>query len=448
MDSPRYHVSLYVIIPAIFAGFAAIAALVAFRIVEYCLTNGIDLLGPVSAWAMLITALSFFCSQLVIRRILRPVEKFVKSAEQLPIIGSSSSEKGAGSEDDLQRFSHVFSQVVDVLSKVKARQFFPEIIGESRAMRSIFSQILKVAPTDAVVLIYGESGTGKDLVARSIHNHSARKQRPYTRLNCVAIPEKPLERELFGHESGTSLGPVSFKKGKLEMTEGGTLFLDEIGEMPIHTQAKVLRFLQEKEFDRLGGSSPIGCDVRIIASSSKNLEQLVQNGKFREDLYVRLNAFSFILPPLRERKEDIPLLVDHYLLKHGKRHEGIGSEKEGLITSAALQVLMAYSWSGNVGELENIMERAALMGEEKSVDVMHLPANIKNNTISIPQGIEPGSIDDQLHDIEKGLIIEALMKTRGIQVKTAELLGINQRSLWHRIKKYGIDVQALKNYKK
>ena len=447
MDSIRYHISPYVIIPIVFAGFATIATIVSFRITEYCLGRGIEPFWPISGWAALISIISFACSLLVLRLILRPVEKFIRKAEQLPII-SSSSLRSITAGDDLQRFSKVFSQVADALDKVEARQFFPEIIGESRAMRSVFTQILKVAPTDAVVLIYGESGTGKDLIARGIHNHSARKQRPYTRLNCVAIPEKPLEREMFGHESGGSLGPVSIKKGKLEMTEGGTLFLDEIGEMPTHTQAKVLRFLQEKEFDRVGGSSPVSCDVRIIASSSKNLEQLVQNGKFREDLCSRLNAFSIILPPLRERKEDIPLLVDHFLLKHEKRHEDFGPEEEGLITSAALQVLMAYPWSGNVGELENIMERAALMCEEQSVGVLHLPANIKKNTISIPQGIEPGSIDDQLHEIEKGLIIEALVKTRGIQINSAELLGINQRSLWHRIKKYGIDVQALKNYKK
>jgi DNA-binding NtrC family response regulator len=447
MDSLRYHISPYVIIPIVFAGFATIATIVSFRITEYCLVREIEPFWPISGWAALISIVSFVCSLLVLRLILRPVEKFIRKAEQLPII-SSSSQSSTTAGDDLQRFSRVFSQVAEALGKVEARQFFPEIIGESRAMRSVFSQTLKVAPTDTVVLIYGESGAGKDLVARSIHHHSARKQSPYTRLNCIALPEEPLERELFGHESGNSLGPVSVTKGKLEMTDGGTLFLDEIGEMPIHTQAKVMRFLQEKEFDRTGGSTPIGCDVRIIASSSKNLEQLVQVGKFREDLYVRLNAFSIILPPLRDRKEDIPLLVDHFLLKLGKRHEGTDPEEEGLVTSAALQVLMAYPWSGNVGELENIIERAAVMCEEKSIDITHLPPNIKNNTISIPQGIEPGSIDDQLHEVEKGLIIEALMKTGGIQVKSAELLGINQRSLWHRIKKHGIDVQVLKNYKK
>lgn len=447
MDSLRYHFSPYVIIPVVFAGFAIIATLVSFRITEYCLSHGIEPLWPISGWAALISIVSFVCSLIILGLILKPVEKFIRKAEQLPII-SSSSISSTSSGDDLQRFSKVFSQVADALGKVEARQFFPEIIGESRTMRSIFSQILKVASTDAALLIYGESGTGKDLVARSIHDHSARKQRPYTRLNCVAIPEKPLERELFGYESGGSLGPVSVKKGKLEMTEGGTLFLDEIGEMPIHTQGKVLRFLQERGVERSGGSNPIHCDVRIIASSSKNLEQLVQNGKFREDLYFLLNAFSIILPPLRDRKEDIPLLVDHFLLNRGIMHEGNDPEEEGLITSAALQVLMAYQWSGNVGELQNIMERAALMCEEEAVDVMHLPVNIKNNSISFPQGIAPGSIDEQLHEIEKGLILEALVKTRGIQIKSAELLGINQRSLWHRIKKYGIDVQALKNYKK
>jgi transcriptional regulator with PAS, ATPase and Fis domain len=447
MDSLRYHISPYVIIPIVFAGFATIATLVSFRITEYCLVHGIGPFWPISGWAVLISTISFACSLLILRLILRPVEKFIQKAEKLPII-SSTSQSSTMAGDDLHRFSKVFSQVANALDKVEARQFFPEIIGESRTMRTVFSQILKVAPTDAAVLIYGESGTGKDLVAKSIHNHSARKQEAFTRINCVAIPEKPLEKELFGYESGGSLGPATVKKGKLEMTEGGTLFLDEIGEMPTHTQARILRFLQENEFEREGGSSPIGCDVRIIASSSKNLEKLVQKGKFREELYVRLNAFSIILPSLRERKEDIPLLVDHLLLKHGEKQEGMESEEEEYISSAALQVLMAYSWSGNVGELENIIERAALMSDGKSIDVMHLPVNIKNNTVAAPHGIEPGSLDDQLQEIEKGLIIEALMKTGGTQVKSAELLGINQRSLWHRIKKYEIDVQALKNYKK
>jgi len=447
MDSLRYHISPYVIIPIVFAGFATIATIVSFRITEYCLAHGIEPFWPISGWAALVSIVSFGCSLLILRLILRPVENFIRKAEQLPII-SSSSGSSLMPGDELQRFSRVFSQVADALDKVEARQFFPEIIGESRAMRSVFSQILKVAPTDADVLIYGEGGTGKDLVARSIHNHSARRLGPFARINCVAIPEKPLEKELFGNESGGSLGPVSVKKGKIETTEGGTIFLDEIGEMPIHTQARILRLLQEDEFERLGGTSPISCNVRIIASSSKNLEQLVQKGKFREDLYVHLNAFSIILPPLRERKEDIPLLVNHFLPKHGGKQPTSGSDEEPPITSAALQLLMAYSWSGNVGELENIIKRASVMGEEGSIDVMHLPGNVKNSTIAYTKGTEPGTIDEQLNEIEKALIIEALVKTGGIQVKSAELLGINQRSLWHRIKKYEIDVQALKNYKK
>ncbi len=448
MDSLRYHISPYVIIPVVFAGFATIATIVSFRITEYCLVHEIAPLWPISGWALLISMASFICSLLILRLILRPVEKFIREAEQLPII-SASAKSSSTSGDELQRFSQVFSQVADALGHVKARQFFPEIIGESRTMRSVFSQILKVAPTDAFLLIYGESGTGKDLVARSIHEHSARRQLPYSRLNCVAVPEKTLERELFGYESGGSLGPVSLKKGTLERTEGGTLFLDEIGEMSIHTQGKVLRFIQQGELERSGGSRPIPCNVRIIASSSKNLDQLVQKGKFRDDLYLLLNPFSIILPPLRDRKEDIPLLVDYFLLHYGKKmHDGIEPQEGRLITSPALQMLMAHQWSGNVGELQNIMERAILMSGGGSVDVLHLPANIKNNTISSLQGAGPGSIDEQLHEIEKGLIIEALVKTGGIQVKAAELLGINQRSLWHRIKKYGIDAQALKNYKK
>jgi len=446
MESLRYHISPYVIIPIVFAGFAAISTIVSFRITEYCLAHSIEPFWPISGWAALISITSLGCSLLILRLILKPVERFIKKAEQLPIINTSSvSTRPSG--DELQRFSIVFRQVADALGKVEARQFFPEIIGESRAMRAVFSQILKVAPTSAVVLVYGESGSGKDLVARSIHYHSKRRQQPFSKVNCVAIPEKALEKELFGYESGGPLGPVSVKKGKLESTAGGTLFLDEIGDMPVSTQAKVMRFLQEGDFERMGGSSAIRCDVRIVASSSQNLEQLVSQEKFREDLCVRLNAVSIILPALRERKEDIPLLVEHFLSKLETKGEQGKIEGGWRITSRALQSLIAHKWNGNVGELENIIDGAALMCEDKSIDIEHLPAYIKNNVV-VPQGVEPGSLDDYLKEVEKGLIMEALMKTGGIQVKSAELLGINQRSLWHRIKKYEIDTQAFKSYKK
>jgi len=448
MDPPRYHISPYIIIPVVFAGFATIAVVVSFRITEYCIAHGIGTTWWISAWAVLISLASFFCSLFILRLILRPVEKFIKKAEELPII-SSSSKSSLSAGNDLQQFSKVFSRVADSLNKVQARQFFPEIIGESRAMRSIFSQILKVAPTESIVLIYGENGTGRDLVARSIHSHSERMQKPFVRLNCVASSEDFLERELFGDETGDQSEHGPYKKGKLEIADGGTLFLGEIGEMPLQSQAKVLRVLQEKEFNRRGGNKAIGCDVRFIASSSKDLEQLVLDGTFREDLFAILNAFSIILPPLREKKEDIPMLVDYFLQKHRKESGDVGQHEEIHVSSEALQALMVYSWGGNVRELQNIVERAAVMCEKSSIDIAHLPVNIKNNTPHLPQKKEGEliSIDDQLQEIEKGFIVDALIKAGGIQVKSAGLLGINQRSLWHRIKKHQIDVRAFKNSK-
>ena len=450
MDPPRYHISPYIIIPVVFAGFAIIATIVSFRITEYCIAHGAEPAWWILAWAILISLASFFCSLLILRLILRPVEKFIKKAAELPIINSSS--KGSlGAGNDLQQFSKVFSRVAEALSKVQARQFFPEIIGESRAMRSVFSQILKVAPTESIVLIYGESGTGRNLVGRGIHNHSGRKQKPFVRLNCVASSEDFLERELFGDETGGQPGNGRHNKGKLESADGGTLFLNEIGEIPLQTQAKILRVLQEKEFNRKGENKAISCDVRFIVSSSKDLEQLVLDGIFREDLFALLNAFSIILPPLRERKEDIPMLVDYFIQKHREAHgdNAAGQQDDSHVSSEALQALMFYSWGGNVRELQNIVERAAVMCDKNSIDITHLPVNIRSNSPDLPQKEgERTSIDDQLQEIEKGLIVEALIKTDGIQVKSAELLGINQRSLWHRIKKHQIDVRAVKNSKK
>ena len=262
----------------------------------------------------------------------------------------------------------MFDQVTSVLSRIDARHFFPEIIGESIAMRGLLSLIMKVAPTDSTVLILGESGTGKELVATSIYQHSPRKDGPFIKLNCAAIPEELLESELFGHEKGAFTGATTFKPGKFDMADGGTIFLDEIGDMPLNLQAKILRVLQEKEFYRVGGSRTIKVDVRFIASTNKNLERMVQEGTFREDLFYRLNVFTLHLPPLRERKEDIPLLVDHFLKSTPKQVE---------ISSVALQLLMGYAWPGNVRELKNVIESAAVIAVTNGyIEPAQLPTKI------------------------------------------------------------------------
>ncbi len=442
MKRYRFHVSLYVIIPFIFAGTTIFGSLMAFRLTGYGLSQGQDPATRVFWFILLMGLVAFGIGFALVRMILKPVEEFVAKASKLPQL-SSAAIGGRRSIDQLEQFTSVFDQVTSVLSRIDARHFFPEIIGESVAMRGLLSLIMKVAPTDSTVLILGESGTGKELVASSIYQHSLRKDGPFIKLNCAAIPEELLESELFGHEKGAFTGATTFKPGKFDMAHKGTIFLDEIGDMPLNLQAKILRVIQEKEFYRVGGSRTIKVDVRFIASTNKNLEQMVREGAFREDLFYRLNVFTLHLPPLRERKEDIPLLVDHLLQQAPKKVE---------ISSVALQLLLGYSWPGNIRELKNVIESAAVIAEEGGyIEAAHLPAKITGAAdgqepaaVKLPAGM---SLDDRLREIEKSLIIDALRKTGGVQVRATELLGINQRSLWHRIKKHNIDVKQIKNNK-
>jgi transcriptional regulator with GAF, ATPase, and Fis domain len=364
-------------------------------------------------------------------------------AESLPVYPASPSYKeNLRPADEIAHYSHVFDQITSILSKVEAKELFPGIIGQCALMRGIFAQILKVARTDSTVLISGDSGTGKELVATGLFEHSLRRENPFIKLNCVAIPEGLLESELFGHEKGSFTGATAQKIGKFELANSGTIFLDEIGDMPLATQAKLLRVLQEKEFERVGGNQTIHVDVRFIAATNKNLMEMVKQGTFREDLYYRLNVFSIHLPPLRERKEDIPLLAAHFLE---------GMENPVKLSPQSLQILTAYSWPGNIRELQNTLERAAVLTDTGIIDPPHLAVHINGDLpaqiLQHPESTQ-SSIDERLEEIEKGLIIEALNRSGGIQVKAAEILGINQRSLWHRIKKLGVDVESLKSQQK
>ena len=439
----RFHVSLYIIIPFIFAGFSIFSALLAFRLTKYGFEQKADPATWVFWLIVAISVLAFAAGFAVVRFILRPVEQFVEKAIRLPAFGENSASKlkRDWSTDKIEQFTHVFDRVTSVLSRIDARHFFPEIIGESTAMRGLLGLIMKVAPTDSTVLIQGESGTGKELVATSLYEHSLRKDKPFLKLNCAAIPAELLESELFGHEKGAFTGATAFKPGKFDMAHGGTLFLDEIGDMPLSLQAKMLRVIQEKEFYRVGGTQTINVDVRFIASTNKNLEKMVQEGTFREDLFYRLNVFTLRLPPLRERKEDIPVLVDAFLKL---------LPKEVNISSLALQMLMSYSWPGNIRELKNVIESAGVIAESGYIEPAQLPAKVTglfsqwaDTDVKLPTNI---SLDEKLTEIERSLIIEALTKTGGVQSRATELLGINQRSLWHRIKKLNIDVKSLKKY--
>ena len=332
----------------------------------------------------------------------------------------------------------VFDNVANILSHLEAKELFPDVIGSSTSMRNIFTQIMKVAPTDSTVFIAGESGTGKELIAASIYEHSARKGKPFIKINCVAIPEGLLESELFGHERGSFTGAVAQKKGKFEIADGGTLFLDEIGDMPLATQAKILRVLQEKEFERVGGSVPIRVDVRFIAATNKDLPKMIKEGLFRDDLYFRLNVFPIFLPALRERREDIPLLANFFLSNFKKKF---------VLSPNVLQLLIGYSWPGNIRELKNVLEQASVLAEKDVIESHHLPDVInRQGLIAIADNLNSDiALDDKLMIMEKEMIISALKMTGGIQVKAANILGINQRSLWHRIKKLNIDIDMVRN---
>ena len=438
MSRKEIHVSFYFLVPAVFSGISVLTVLVAGRIsAHYQPVGGIP--ATQMMWLVMATAaVSFVCSFLIIRLIMKPVSEFVKSAKTLPVMSQLPAIPAlAGSSENIEELQKVFDQVTTMLGKVEARELFPEIVGQSRAMRAIFGEIIKVAPTDTTVLLSGESGTGKELIATAIYEHSLRKNRAFIKVNCIAIPEGLLESELFGHEKGAFTGAIARKKGKFEMADGGTIFLDEIGDMPLTTQAKILRVLQEREFERVGGTQPIHIDCRIIAATNKNLTEMVKTFAFREDLFYRLNVFSIHLPPLRERREDIPFLIERFLERSGK----------GMIVSQkAMQVILGYGWPGNIRELQNVIERAAVMAEG-SIEPGHLPTTLSEGLPgSLGNGTDDGrSLDNRLAEIEKGMIIEALNRTGGIQARAAQLLGINPRSLWHRVKKHQIDVATLKN---
>ena len=314
-----------------------------------------------------------------------------------------------------------------------------DIIGVSDAISNLKKVLLKVAVADSTILITGESGTGKSLVAKTIHKLSPRRDKPFATINCAAIPENLLESELFGYEKGAFTGATSRKRGKFELANGGTLFLDEIGDMPLSLQAKLLNVLQDKEISRLGSEQTIPIDVRIIAATNKNIERLVSLGHFREDLYYRLNVIPIHIPPLRERKEDIPLLIDYFLKKFNKIYK-----KRISIKKEAIRAMVNYRWGGNIRELENTIERLVIMNDD-DIGLNDLPLYIREDAVDfdIEQDTSLKDIPMTIENIEKQQIQEALKKTGFVKSKAARLLGYTIRQLDYRIKKYGIKVQKL-----
>jgi two-component system, NtrC family, response regulator HydG len=312
-----------------------------------------------------------------------------------------------------------------------------DIVGESAAIEKVFKMIEKVAPTDSTVYVYGESGTGKELVARAIHEASTRSDGPFVRVNCSSLAETLLESELFGHEKGAFTGAHKRRLGRFELADKGTIFLDEIGDISPAIQLKLLRVLQERNFERVGGEDTIEVDVRVITATNKDIKEQVERGEFREDLFYRLHIIPITLPALRERRGDIDLLVAHFIDKLAQRTR---SEVEGL-SAEAMQALRAYEWPGNVRELENVIEHALVFAEGDQIHVQDLPAAITGasdaNLLQIPEGDR--SLPEILEDLEKQLILRAFDEADGVKTETARLLGIKTSALYYKLDKYGID---------
>ena len=306
-----------------------------------------------------------------------------------------------------------------------------DIIGNSPKIMELFETIRMVAPTDATVLILGESGTGKELVADAIHHNSPRASNPLIKVNCAALPESLLESELFGHEKGSFTGAVSRREGRFKLADCGTLFLDEIGEMSFALQAKLLRVIQDRTFERVGGTETIDVDVRLIVATNKDLDNEVKEGRFREDLYYRLNVIPITVPLLRERREDIPVLAEHFLNIISERN------KKGLrgFSPSAMDLLTRNQWKGNVRELENVVERAVIMARGELVQPEDLPANLRQGESEETIGVTPGRL---LSEVEKEAIIKTLELTGGNRTEAAKLLGIGRRTLQYKLKEYGL----------
>jgi two-component system NtrC family response regulator len=305
------------------------------------------------------------------------------------------------------------------------------IIGESGRMQEVLSLVRRVAPSDATVLIRGESGTGKELIAKAIHYASPRASGPLVRVNCAALPENLLESELFGHEKGAFTGAVATRKGRFELAQGGSLFLDEIGDLPLHLQVKLLRVLQEREIERVGSGRPIAVDVRVLAATHRDLEALLREGRFRDDLYYRINVVTISLPPLRERREDLSLLLDHFLERFAEKN---GKTIRGL-TREAQEVLLRYDYPGNVRELENLIERAVVLTRDDVIGLEDLPLSVKEPDQEIS---EEASLPATVEGLERRMIREAMARAGGIQTRAAESLGISERVLRYKLRKYGL----------
>ncbi len=319
----------------------------------------------------------------------------------------------------------------ELLNQLKKKYSFENIIGKSAPMKKVFEIVELVAPSRANVLIYGESGTGKEMIADAIHHNSPRRDKPYVKVHCAALPETLLESELFGHEKGAFTGAIMRKRGRFELASLGTIFLDEIGEISLKTQVKLLRVIQEREFERVGGEHPVKVDVRIISATNKNLKEEIERGNFREDLYYRLNVVSIHVPPLRDKKDDIPLMVHKFIEDFSRENN---KEIEG-ITNGALKSLMSYKWPGNVRELRNVIESIVVLTKSKVITEQDLPPDIlskdERSYLKLQAGVDLG-------EAEKRLILFTLENTGGNKTKASEILRIGRKTLHRKLAEYGM----------
>lgn len=323
--------------------------------------------------------------------------------------------------------------------ELREKYDFTQLIGNSSAMRRVYDQVAQVARANTTVLLRGESGTGKELIANAIHYNSLRSKKPFVKVSCAALPETLIESELFGYEKGAFTGAQARKKGRFELAEGGTLFLDEIGDLSPQTQIKLLRVIQEREFERLGGTETVKANVRLITATNKNLEGAIADGAFREDLFYRLNVFTIFLPPLRERKADILLLAEYFVEKYEREH----GKHIKRISTPAIDMLSSYHFPGNVRELENVIERAVIICDGNVIHGHHLPPTLQ--TADVTGTVTRVSLDAAVEAFERDLISDALKSTRGNRAKAAKLLDTTERIFAYKVNKYGIEPRRFRN---
>jgi Nif-specific regulatory protein len=323
--------------------------------------------------------------------------------------------------------------------ELKQRYDFSNLVGTSGPMRQAYEQVAQVARTNTTVLIRGESGTGKELIAHAIHYNSERSRKPFIKVSCAALPETLIEAELFGYEKGAFTGAQTRKKGRFDLAEGGTLFLDEIGELSLPVQVKLLRVLQQREFERVGGTETVKANVRIIAATHRDMEKAIQGGSFREDLYYRLNVFTIFVPPLRERKSDIMLLAEHFVARYSREH----GKHIKRISTPAIDMLVSYHWPGNVRELENVIERSVVVCDGQTIHGHHLPPTLQ--TAEASDTVIGQSLREAVEQYEKNLIQDALKTARGNAARAARMLSSTERIINYKIRKYDIDSRRFRS---